>query len=351
MSILQVDVGLSDDIVTDETDQPIEAETIRPVEEIPAVLIERDETPARQAVDDPEPTSGSSAKVHETGAPAGVDVQEQARQSYRDSVADGTPLNGKQLGVLYERSERWGRDRIAEAKRTLPRAARRRAAGSRKASRSGISATARTAAVPPADGSPDGSTDGSPDGNVGTLPVVVAAAADDRPQRQSIAPAATGSTVAARAAGVARRWPLLLLAAPAFVAIWSGWVGLGEMTGFGLVHPLPGIADGFALNSAITLPIGVEAYAAYAMRGWLAQVGSRRAQRFARASAIGALILGGLGQVAYHLMSAAGISHAPWWITTFVACLPVVVLGFGAGLAHLQHAVPAAAADHGAAVS
>src|SRR5690348_8620376 len=29
-----------------------------------------------------------------------------------------------------------------------------------------------------------------------------------------------------------RSWPVLLLALPAFVAIWSGWVGLGGLTGF-----------------------------------------------------------------------------------------------------------------------
>jgi hypothetical protein len=40
---------------------------------------------------------------------------------------------------------------------------------------------------------------------------------------------------------VLRSWPLLVLAAPAAVAVWSGWVGIGRMTGFGLVHPLPGI--------------------------------------------------------------------------------------------------------------
>src|SRR5262249_49857683 len=45
------------------------------------------------------------------------------------------------------------------------------------------------------------------------------------------------------------RWPLLLLAAPAFVAVWSGWVGLGSLAGFGMVHPLPGIADQFSINS------------------------------------------------------------------------------------------------------
>lgn len=135
----------------------------------------------------------------------------------------------------------------------------------------------------------------------------------------------------------ARRWPVALLAAPAFVAIWSGWVGVGALTGFGPVHPLPGIASGFTINSAITLPIGVEVYAAYALRVWLTATGQTRAQRFAKRSAIAAFVLGGLGQIAYHLMTAAGLTVAPWPITTVVSCLPVVVLGFGAALAHLQH--------------
>lgn len=133
-----------------------------------------------------------------------------------------------------------------------------------------------------------------------------------------------------------RRWPLMLLAAPAFVAIWSGWVGVGALTGFGPVHPLPGIAGGFTINSAITLPIGVETYAAYALRVWLAGGGPARARRFAKRSAIAAFLLGCLGQVAYHLMTAAHLTVAPWPITTAVSCLPVVVLGFGAALAHLQ---------------
>lgn len=132
-------------------------------------------------------------------------------------------------------------------------------------------------------------------------------------------------------------WPLILLALPAFVAIWSGWVGLGELTGFGLVHPLPGIADGFTLNTAITLPIGVETYAAYALRVALASGSApRRAKRFAGWSAVASLVLGAAGQVAYHLMTVQHITTAPWWITTIVACLPVVVLGCGAALAHLQ---------------
>lgn len=133
-----------------------------------------------------------------------------------------------------------------------------------------------------------------------------------------------------------RSWPVFLIALPAAVAIWSGWVGLGSMTGFGVVHPLPGIADDFGLNTAITLPIGVEAYAAYALRAWLA--GSRvpaRARRFAKWSAIGSLLVGSAGQVAYHLMESAGLTTAPWQITTAVSCLPVAVLGMGAALAHL----------------
>ena len=66
-----------------------------------------------------------------------------------------------------------------------------------------------------------------------------------------------------------RRWPLVLIAAPAAVAVWSGWVGLGSLCGFGIVHPLPGIADGFQLNTAITLPIGIESNGAYALAAWL----------------------------------------------------------------------------------
>jgi len=64
--------------------------------------------------------------------------------------------------------------------------------------------------------------------------------------------------------GTVRRWPLFLIAAPAAVAAWSGWIGLGELAGFGIVHPLPGIWDSFRINTAITLPVGVEAYGAYA---------------------------------------------------------------------------------------
>lgn len=138
------------------------------------------------------------------------------------------------------------------------------------------------------------------------------------------------------------RWPLLLIGSPAAVAIWGGWVALGGMCGFGFVNLLPGIGHGFHLNTAITLPVGVEAYGAYALGVWLAaECASPAARRFARRSAIGSLSLGILGQVAYHLLAAAHRTRAPWPVVVAVSCIPVAVLGFAASLTHLLRAVPA----------
>jgi len=137
------------------------------------------------------------------------------------------------------------------------------------------------------------------------------------------------------------RWPLFLIASPAAVAIWSGWVGLGGLCGFGPIHPLPGIADGFTINTAITLPVGVEAYGAYALRAWLTAGVPERAQSFARKSAIGALALGMCGQVIYHLLAAVHAVRAPWPVVVLVSCIPVVTLGFGAALTHLLRDAPA----------
>jgi hypothetical protein len=131
------------------------------------------------------------------------------------------------------------------------------------------------------------------------------------------------------------RWPLALIGAPAAVAVWSGWVGLGQLCGFGVIHPLPGIWDSARINTAITLPIGVEAYGAYALGAWLTPGTSERARRFARWSAIGALSLGMVGQVAYHLLAAVHATRAPWPVVVLVSCLPVIALALGTALAHL----------------
>jgi hypothetical protein len=115
---------------------------------------------------------------------------------------------------------------------------------------------------------------------------------------RSAGPAAADRSGAGVHAGRSvRSWPLLVLAAPAAAEVWSGWVGIAQMTGFGLVRPLPGIWPALHLDTAITLPVGVEAYAAYALRAWLARdkAISGRTRRFAKWSAIWSFGLGMAG--------------------------------------------------------
>jgi hypothetical protein len=135
-----------------------------------------------------------------------------------------------------------------------------------------------------------------------------------------------------------RRMMLLPVALPAAVAVWSGWVGLGEKTGFGVVEPFPGIVD-WKLNTAITLPIGVEAYAAIALA--FATAGrevSVEARRFAWWSAWSALAIGCAGQATYHLLAAdADRFTVMWFVTLAVSMLPVLVLGAAFYLFHLTH--------------
>ncbi len=141
--------------------------------------------------------------------------------------------------------------------------------------------------------------------------------------------------------GRRRRWPLLVIGASAGTAVWSGWVGLGQLVGFGIVHPLPGIWDTATLNTAITLPVGVEAYAMFALS---VATGStpitRTARRFAWTSSVASLALGMVGQVAYHLMNANHVTAAPWPIVAGVSCLPVLVLGVASVLWHLARQHP-----------
>jgi hypothetical protein len=133
-------------------------------------------------------------------------------------------------------------------------------------------------------------------------------------------------------------WLLLLIAAPAAVEVWSGWIGLGGLSGFGEIRPLPGIWNGLQVNTVLTLPIGMEAYAGYALYVWLASNAGESARTFARRSATGALVLSCVGQVTYHLLAAAHLARAPSAVVVIVACLPVVVLAFAAALSHLLHA-------------
>ncbi|WP_433008385.1 ABC transporter permease [Kribbella sp. CA-294648] len=202
--------------------------------------------------------------------------------------------------------------------------------------------------TPDAPTEPDNGPDGEPAGSGEEMPPAPQAGASPQvtphtePDKTT---APTAAPVPAEAGKPVRTWPVWVLALPAFVAVWSGWVGLGGLTGFGVVAPLPGIADGFTINTAITLPIGVETYAAFALRVWLSGTVPSRARKFAMWSALGSLLTGALGQVAYHLLEAAGYTKAPWPIVMAVACLPVAVLGMGAALAHLIHARPTTEED------
>lgn len=130
-------------------------------------------------------------------------------------------------------------------------------------------------------------------------------------------------------------WPLYLLALPAMVAIWGGWVTLGSMTGFDAVHPLPGIWDQATVNSSIMLPFGVEVYAGYALHAWLSHRVVNTARTFARWSAIGSVLLGMAGQITVHLLTAARMAIAPWGVTAVVSCIPGLILLLGVALAVL----------------
>src|SRR5690606_8447592 len=127
-----------------------------------------------------------------------TDVQAQAREVYRQSVAAEMPLTGRQLGEMFDRSERWGRDRIAEVKREtaerLPL----------ELPFSG-SAAGESAAEPVSAGRQNGSGDGS------------RAAVERQPERQAAEPVTAGRQNGSRAAAEeVPRWVLV-----------TAWVAVG----------------------------------------------------------------------------------------------------------------------------
>lgn len=148
-------------------------------------------------------------------------------------------------------------------------------------------------------------------------------------------PPPTYPPAVARAAGRrVRLWPLTVIGLAAFVALWSGWVGLGAMTGFGPMRLLPGIWDHFVVNTAVVLPISLEAYAWFALKVLLTGSYSVATTRFAKRSTWFALGVGGGAQASYHLMAAVHWSVAPWPVTMLVSVIPIIVLAFAASLAH-----------------
>jgi hypothetical protein len=158
----------------------------------------------------------------------------------------------------------------------------------------------------------------------------------DQPGDQPDSQAGEPESAPPRLARPPRPWPLVLIALAAAASVWTGWTGLGQLAGFGMVKPLPGIWDDLRINTAVLLPISVEAYAAFALRCWLGGAAlSARTRRFASRSAIASLVIGGGAQVAYHLMAAAHVRFAPWPVVVCVALVPVVTLGVATALARL----------------
>ena len=91
----------------------------------------------------------------------------------------------------------------------------------------------------------------------------------------------------------------MVIGLAAAISVWSGWVGLGQLAGFGMIQSLPGLWDDLRINTAVVLPVSVEAYAAYALRCWLtARNITPRARTFARRSAITSLIIGATSRCA-----------------------------------------------------
>ncbi|HEX2317402.1 MAG TPA: hypothetical protein VHJ18_00300 [Streptosporangiaceae bacterium] len=89
------------------------------------------------------------------------------------------------------------------------------------------------------------------------------------------------------------------------------------------------------LNTAITLSVGVESYAAFALGAWLTPAVAEGARRFAKWSALGAIALGMTGQVAYHLLTSAHAVKAPTIVVVLVSCMPPVTFGMAVWLAHM----------------
>lgn len=271
-----------------------------------------------------------------------AELKERARTIFIANLALGHQMTGLELAEACDMKERWGRKRIEEF--LDADAGQDSATSPVPVGSSAPSAPERHDTTPVADEPTSLPPIVTPPSAAELSPVDVAEAAVQAPAPVEIAPApAAPERHASGTAEVAPRprpvvWPVLLLMLPATVAIWSGWVGLGHLAGFGPVQPLPGIVDGFEIDTSITLPIGMETYAGYALYVWLSGKATGRALTFARWSAITALAVGALGQVAYHVMVAAGLGTAPWWITAAVACLPVGVLGMGAALAHMVRA-------------
>lgn len=129
-------------------------------------------------------------------------------------------------------------------------------------------------------------------------------------------------------------WPLYLISVGAVLAVWSGWVELGAMCGFGIEQPLYGVWNGLKINAAISLPLSMEAYGFYAMGFWFDPDEAEGVRKYARWTTILAYTLGFLAQATYHVLAAMHMQHAPIPVVVFVSGVPVATICVAGGLLH-----------------
>lgn len=116
---------------------------------------------------------------------------------------------------------------------------------------------------------------------------------------------------------------MLIAAASAAVASFTGLRGLALITGW-------------PPRLAWLLPLTLDAYAMTSARVWLASTTrARRARRFARANAIGAITASIAGNATYHSVT-VGLMHISPPIVVLVGAVPAAVLGFTAHLHALR---------------
>lgn len=121
------------------------------------------------------------------------------------------------------------------------------------------------------------------------------------------------------------------------------WVALGlfvsslsaAVSSFAGLHALA-LSTGWHPWAAPLFPLTVDCYALTAVRVWLARsTRSGRARRFARANAVGAILLSVVGNATWHLV-AADLVTVTWVVAVLVGAVPPVVLGLVAHLAVLR---------------
>lgn len=121
------------------------------------------------------------------------------------------------------------------------------------------------------------------------------------------------------------------------------WVALGlfvsalsaAVSSFAGLHALA-LSTGWHPWAAPLFPLTVDCYALTAVRVWLARsTRSGRARRFARANAVGAILLSVLGNATWHLVAAELVS-VTWVVVVLVGAVPPITLGLVAHLAVLR---------------